>query len=83
MKVRIYAQRENGPQELGAIVLKDGTLIPEPKIPVLTNILRDPLFFYEQDEEVEVSAAKEPNKFLQALPKCVRGSYLWAGPVEE
>lgn len=83
MKVRIYAQRDEGPEELGAIVLKDDALIPEPKIPALTNILKDPLFVYEQEDEVEIVAAKEPKKFLQALPKCVRGSYLWAGPVEE
>lgn len=83
MKVRIYAQRESGVELLGAIVLQDGQLIPEPKIPALTNLLAEPLFFYANGKDIEIDAAKEPQRFLEALPKAVRGSYFWAGEVEE
>lgn len=83
MKVRIYAQRESGAELLGAIVLQGGQLIPEPKIPALVNLLADPLFLYENGKDVEIEASKEPKRFLEALPKAVRGSYFWAGEVEE
>ena len=83
MKVRIYAQRETGPEELGAIVLEKGALLPQPKIPALTNLLNEPLMIYDKGKRIEIDAAKEPKRFLEALPKAVRGSYIWAGEVEE
>jgi hypothetical protein len=83
MKVRIYAQREDGPEELGAIVLKEGVLVPQPKIPALTNLLREPLIVYDKMKRVLIDSAKEPEKFLHTMPKAVRGAYIWAGEVEE
>jgi len=49
MKVRIYAQRNTGLYELGAIVLKDGQLVSEPKIPALNNLLNEPLIILWKD----------------------------------
>ena len=83
MKVRIYAQRDAGEVELGAIVLKSGELVPEPKIPALTNLLSEPLYVYDKGKDVTIDPAKQPEAFLKALKRAVRGSYLWAGEVEE
>ena len=83
MKVRLYAQRDEQVEELGAIVLKNGQLVPEPKIPALTNLLAEPLFLYDKGKDIEIDSEKEPKRFLEALPRAVRGSYFWAGEVEE
>lgn len=83
MKVRIYAQRENGDEELGTIVLKDGQLVPEPKILALTNLLSAPLYVYENGKDLHIDPNKDREKFLKAMRRAVRGSYFWAGEVEE
>jgi hypothetical protein len=83
MKVRIYAQRDTGPEELGAIVLKDGQLVSEPKIPALNNLLSEPLIVYGKTTRILIDPEEQPKMFLEALPMCMRGSYFWAGKVEE
>jgi hypothetical protein len=83
MKVRIYAQRNTGLEELGAIVLKDGQLVSEPKIPALNNLLSRPLIIYGKTTRMQIDPEGQPKMFLEALPMCVRGSSLWAGKVEE
>lgn len=84
MKVRIYSRKDDGePEELGAIVLKYGQLVPEPKIPALTNLLSEPLLTYEGKERIFIESKNEPKRFLRALQRAVRGSYFWAGEVEE
>jgi len=83
MKVRIYAQRDTGTKELGAIVLKDGQLVPEPKITALNNLLSEPLIIYGKTTRILIDPEGQPKMFLEALPMCVRGLYFWAGKVEE
>ncbi len=83
MKVRIYAQRNTGLEELGAIVLKDGQLISEPKIPALNVLLSEPLIIRGKTTRLLIDPENQPKMFLEALPMCVRGSYFWAGKVEE
>jgi hypothetical protein len=83
MKVRIYAQRESGPEELGAIVLKHGKLVQEPTSIALTNLLSEPLVIYEKATRILIDPEEEPKKFLEHLTKAVRGSYVWAGEMEE
>jgi len=83
MKVRIYAQRNTGLEELGAIVLKNGRLVSEPKIPALSILLSEPLIISGKTTRLLIDPAEQPKMFLEALPMCVRGSYFWAGKVEE
>jgi len=83
MKVRLYAQREFGVEELGAIVLKGDQLVAEPETTALVNLLSEPLVVYQGAEHVEIDPKKEPQGFLSALPRAVRGSYFWAGQLEE
>lgn len=84
MKVRIYSRDKQGdPEELGAIVLKGGKLVQEPESLALRNILREPLIVYDKNTRVLIDAEEEPKKFLAHLTQCVRGSYVWAGEVEE
>ena len=84
MKVRIYSRNGEGePEELGAIVLKDGKLIQEPDSIALTNLLSEPLIIYEKSKRILIDPDEEPKKFLEHLTKCVRGSYVWAGKVEK
>lgn len=84
MKVRIYSRDKEGePEELGEIVLKDGKLIQEPHILALTNLLSEPLIIYEHNKRILIDADEEPKKFLENLPKAMRGCYVWAGELED
>ena len=77
MKVRIYSRDgEGAPEELGAIVLKDGKLIQEPESLALTNLLSERLIIYENSKRILIDPDDEPEKFLQHLTTCVRGSYI-------
>ena len=83
MKVRIYSRDNDGnPEELGAIVLKGGVLVQEPICNALTNLLSEPLVFYDKETRILIDPMDEPKQFLDALPLALRGSYVWAGEVE-
>jgi hypothetical protein len=82
MEVRIHTRGDTGLQELGAIVLKDGQLVPEPMVRALVELLAQSLYVYDQGIEIAITATKEPEKFLRALANNIHGS-LWAGEVEE
>jgi hypothetical protein len=82
--VRIYSRDQQGePEELGALVLKDGKLVQEPECLALTNLLREPLIVYDKGTRIEIDAQEEPERYLRALTRAVRGSYVWAGDIEE
>ena len=82
-RVRIYSRGQSGnPDELGAIVLKDGHLVPEPNILALTGLLHETLFVRYGGNNLEIDPEKEPELFLKLLKRALRGSYLWAGEVE-
>jgi len=82
MKVLILTRGNTGLEEVGAIVLKDGQLIPEPKIRTLVELLDQPSYVYELGTELRITATNEPERFLRALANNAHGS-LWAGEVEE
>lgn len=83
MKVPLYAQRESGVEDLGAIVLMGNELVAEPKTTALVNLLSEPLVICQGSEQFEIDPKKEPAELLKALPRAVRGSYFWAGQLEE
>lgn len=84
MKVRIYGCDGQGEREkLGVVMLKGRKLFQEPESVVLTNLLSEPLIAYEKNKRVRIDVQERPEKFLEHLTKAVRGSYVWAGEVEE
>lgn len=85
MKVRFYEPTKDGEstQEVGVIELRNGKLVAEPDRLLLTNLLREPLVVYMKDKSVKIDPESDPKAFLEALPKAIRGSYFWAGEVEE
>lgn len=64
-------------------MLEDGHLVPVPNILALTCLLREPLFVRYKGKNLEIDSEKEPELFLKSLKRAIRGSYLWAGEVEE
>jgi len=41
------------------------------------------LFVRYKGKNLEIDSEKEPELFLKSLKRDIRGSYLWAGEVEE
>ena len=64
-------------------MLKDGKLVQEPERIALTNLLSEPLIACDKSTRILIDAQEESKKFLKHMTKCVRGSYFWAGEVEE
>lgn len=86
MKVRFFEPTKDGSstQEAGAIVLRNGVLVADPDRLLISNLLLEPLFVYDsKGKEVSIDPKKDPKGFLEALPRAIRGSYFWAGPVED
>ncbi len=86
MKVRFYELTSDGSDDtlVGEIRLERGQLVADPPTRlILTNLLAEPLTVYEKDDSLRIDAQKDPEGFLRALPRAIRGSYFWAGPVEE
>jgi hypothetical protein len=87
MKVRFYRQRPTGSEDVGALVLRDGLITPEPPDSIaLNNILAKPLIAYlyeENDRRIRIDPKTQPEKFLKALPTAIHGTYFWAGKVED
>lgn len=86
MKVRFFEPTSDGSDHklVGEIRLEGGKLVVDPPNRlILTNLLDDPITVYDTNESIRIDVKKDPEAFLRGLPRVIRGSYFWAGPLEE
>ncbi len=85
MHVRFYEQRPDGPEEVGALVLRDGRLVAEPPDSIsLNNVLAEPVRVDQGSKPpLWFDPVRQPQEFLRALPTAYHGTYFWAGKVED
>ncbi len=85
MKVRFFRQRPNGSEEVGALVLRQGKLMPEPPDSIALNGILDepPQVFQEDGPPKLIDHKAEPEVFLRALASVYHGTYFWASTVED
>ena len=83
-QVRFYELDDKAePRQLGAIMLRNGKLVAESTELIVTRLLDEPLITYEGKDRISIDPENEPERFLNALPRAIRGCYFWAGKVEE
>lgn len=91
MRVKVFELDEEAEtREMGALVLRDGQIVPEPKDPkdtgavrALGRLAKAQIHVLIDQQDRTIAPDKDPELFLDQLHRAYHGSYLWAGKVEK